>query len=125
MSVPSGTATVSSATRSFRSPFTSILRGAMDRSAPERRTSPYTATSAPRARAASRGGLVVPDIGPGQPLETLAVDLNHCRHLEEPEGQRLGDALPDPLLLPPEVDRRVRQDNERSRLGRRPPHRAR
>ena len=64
-------------------------------------------------------GLIVPGLGPGQPLEALAIDLGQRRHLHEAKGQRLGDAFPDPLLLPPEIPGRIRQDDDRSCLDRR------
>ena len=65
--------------------------------------------------------LIIPGVGPWQPLEALAIDLDQRRHLHEAKGQRLGDAFPDPLLLPPEVPGGIRQDDDRSCLDRRLP----
>jgi hypothetical protein len=64
-------------------------------------------------------GLIIPAVGPGQPLEALAIDLDQRRHLHEAKSQRLGNAFSDPLLLPPEIHGGIWQDDDRSSLDRR------
>ena len=67
-----------------------------------------------------RGGRrrrLVPRFGLGDLLEPLAIDLDQRRRLNQPEHQRLRHRLTQPLLVPGEVRRGERQEEDAAGLG--------